>query len=163
MPSFPRLAFRVGKSSQVKFYAPIIKEALRRQLPVLLCCGPDPKKLFAKNPPERPLLENIYFPGIDQVEIDYFESLADLPSLLKDKNISDLITLSFNTDTFGGYLPTIKKICDIHCLQSTGDYLYIPPESLDNIDQSFMYSSKMIELYQKAYPNLPDTLIDKFI
>jgi len=160
--NFPILGFRVGKSSEMKLLSPIIIEAISRQLKIFLLCGPNPEKSFPKNISQRPIKTNLSFPGQDKVHIVYYQNNNHLVNLLKNNKISDFFSLSFTEKVFEHYLKKIKKICKVHYLQATFDYLETDPSVFKQVDRSYMYSQEMINIYKKAYPQLDSNILNKF-
>ncbi len=152
----------VSKSSFLKGFAPIIIEMAKRNMFPLLLCGPNPETSFAKSPSQKPIKENINFPGVEKVEFAYFIDFKQAEKIIKDHNITDILTIHFDKE-FSVFFKRIKKNkVKTHYLQFYGDFLYFQPELINPIDNFMLYSKAMVESYIETY-NLKDNFYLKKI
>ena len=158
-----KIALPIGKSSEIKVYRPIINALIKNKVNVFLMCGPNPTRLYPKNPESNPTKENLNITEGENTNIIYYQDIEDLEKKLRDKKITDLISIN-NPSNFKNlsHITQTNKI-NLFYLQSFFDFIYMPPESLNNIDGFFLYSEEMINLYLKAHPSTSKDQIKKFI
>lgn len=160
-----RVAFYFDRSALAKLYAPVIIEFLNRKFEVFFICGPMPHTSWSSNPGYRPLKKNIKVSFVDKIKFIYFDEFKEAESMLIKKGITDLfITHAINQDQ-GFFIQKMRKNgLRINCIQWVGDYLVITPEKLKFIDNLFVHSSEMKEIYFKHFPEASkEKLAFKFV
>lgn len=157
-----KLGFILDRAPTMKIYAPLILEALRRNLEVFVFCGPDPSNSWPHQPLYRPLAKNMLFPQKDRVNFAYYQDNHHLLKLVKETGINNLITSDFASLSYGPALPDIRKQgIKVHGLQWSGDYLSMTPEKFVTLDSYFIYTPQMIDFYKRQYPQ--SQLENKFV
>jgi len=153
----------IKKSSMMKGLASILVEITSRSLDLTIFSGPDPEKSFPKNIDQRPIKENIYFPGIEKSKIIYFNNLHNLDKIVQKEQITDLITTDIRKEE--GCFDAIKNIhqkgIKTHYIQFYGDFLYMENDSLEAVNNFFVYGKEMKEIYKRTYPNISQKEINK--
>jgi len=160
-----RIAFYFDRSVIAKFYAPVIIELLNRNFEVFFICGPMPHSSWSDNPGYRPLKENIKIPSIDKIKFIYFDKFKEVESIVIESGITDLfVTHAINHDQEVFISEMKKRGLKINCIQWAADYLVITPDKLKMIDNLFIHSLEMKEIYFRHFPEaLGDELDLKFI
>lgn len=160
-----KVAFYFDRSVLAKFYAPVAIECIKQDIEAFFICGPDPYNSWSSNLVYRPLKENIKIPFIDKIKFIYFDTFEEAEKEIAKNSINNIfVTHAINSEQ-EIFIKKIKKNgVKINCIQWAGDYLTITPEKLKLLDNLFVNSPEMIELYFKHFPEASrKDLLSKFI
>lgn len=147
-----KIGFLVYQASLMKIYTPILMEAINRGIEIVLFCGPERGDLFKQVPSYGLAKENLGVPDSGLIKMIYWNNFEELPRLVGEGAITDIIMLGFYDKSFENLILQLKKNNkNIHCVQWYGDYLITSPESLGCIGKVFVHSENMIDLYFKGH------------
>ncbi len=161
-----KIGFLLSKSSLAKSFAPIIIEALSSGQEVFLLC-------YKQENFDQDFAESVnnsyssYTPRFCQLL--YYDNYDELPALAKQLELNLVFDFDFQSrldqvPVFKSSLLALRssgvKIC---CLQNYGDFLSMRPDAFSYLDYFFIYSKRLIAMYQQLYPEAAKETVDKFI
>ena len=160
-----KVAFYFDRSVLAKVYAPAVIEFLDANFEVFFICGPKPNDSWTDNIGYRPLEKNIKIPFIDRVKFIYFNEFEEVERIFTEEKITDLFITHAIDEELETLIKKIKKNgLKISCIQWAADYLVITPDKLKLIDNLFVHSAEMREIYFKHFPEaFKKNLSSKFI
>lgn len=150
-----RVGFLVHKSSNMKVYAPIIKELSARGHEVVLLCG----GLKLQNKMEIPGKHSIHLPISDKLALTHF----DTPEDLKSQNLNVLFLLQVLDPLYYAIARLYQRGVKVWGIQYLHEHVFnFRPSALEIMDGVFVHNEFAIHSYCDIYNLSRDVVKEKF-